>query len=498
MTKQLERAYRNNRRRSWLLIIAVVALAAVMVPIASGASEKTYTLLFPSSGATNPAAKPTASSPTTTNQTLCAGTAYSVTVTLKNTARTVSLGSAEIMFPSSVTLSGTPTIVSDSIGYALPAAARATMSTLSANTVSLRELSLPKGKQVKLTVSLTASAIAVSAAGSIAFDARVKQSNDFNDTGGSANTFEKAVMPTITVETCVATIKGQIWNDSNESGAPKDDFESLQRDGFSVALYQKGASSYTTPVAGVTLEYDANGYTFSNVPTGKDYVVCETAPLNTTWKQTTGEDLSSLSLRSPCSALLPKGWAFNLTENVTLKDFGNANTVEIDCGIEASLRPPPVVTAQTRYTVRVSGDTCKNGVFVLEAYAPDATQRVANFHPVVGGTTTKIDLIEKMEWSFDGEAQPDPAGRSLKYDDNPDAAPGLLPMLYCLKDPRANASGVVPDPWSLVTTDGVLPPDATSCLITSTEKAAVSVTDPRQFRREDWIFSSVDGYRLGP
>lgn len=487
MTKQIERAYRNNRRRSWLLIAAVVALAAVVVPIASGASEKTYTLLFPTSGATSPAAKTTASSPTANNQTLCAETAYSVTLILKNTAKTVNLGSAEITFPSSVTLGGTPTLASDSPGYTLPAAATATRAS---NKVSLRELSMPKGTQLKLTVSLTASATATAAAG---LTARVKQSNDFNDSGGSANTFENPSMPTITVETCGATIKGQIWNDSNES-ATKDSFEDTQRPpGFSVTLYRKEGASYVS--TGRTPTYDMpsgySGYTFSDVPTGKDYVVCETAPVGTTWKQTTGQDLSSLSPASPCGSLLPKGWAFALTGDVVLKDFGNANTVTITCPAGGGSPGPEMIeTDDTRYTVKVSGDTCKSGVFVLEAYSPEPTQRVANFHPLAGNPT-EMYLIEKMEWSFEGDLQPDPANRSLKYDDDPTNGINPLPMHYCLKDPRAS-----PDPWTLIgdLTTGILPSGETSCLMTSTEKAPTSGS----FRREDWIFSSVDGYRLGP
>ena len=481
MTKQIERAYRSNRRRSWVLIAAVVALAAaIAVPIASGAADKNYTLLFPS-----PATSPAAKAATSTNQTLCAGSAYSVSVTLKNTAKTVSLGSANITFPTNVTLSGSPTVVSDTAGFTLPAAANAT---LTGNLVKLRELSLPKGKQLKLTVSLTS---ASAPAASAAFAAIVKQSNDFNDSGGGANTFDPAAMPTVTVASCVATIKGQIWNDSNESGA-KDSFESLQRPGsaapnnVSVVLFENGVQvPTTTPPAGtgVGLSYDDSGYTFSNVPTGRNYVVCEVAGTGT-WKQTTG------SSQGACGSALPNGWAITLNGDEVGKNFGNANAVAVNCADAGSLSPPPVVSGGTRYTVKISGG-CKNGSFVLEAYAPDTVQRVANFHPVGSGPLTKIYVIEKMEWSFTGTGQPDPAGRSLKYDDDPSNGINPVPMQYCVKDPRGA------DPWTLVgdLTTGILPGidgTETSCLLTSTEKADGT------YRREDWIFSSVDGYRLGP
>ena len=48
MTEHVRSNYRNHRKATWGFAIALmVAIAAVVIPIASGASDKTYTMLFP-------------------------------------------------------------------------------------------------------------------------------------------------------------------------------------------------------------------------------------------------------------------------------------------------------------------------------------------------------------------------------------------------------------------------------------------------------------------
>ena len=45
MTQQVRKGYRNHRKATWAFVIALAALiAAVVIPIASGASDKNYTL----------------------------------------------------------------------------------------------------------------------------------------------------------------------------------------------------------------------------------------------------------------------------------------------------------------------------------------------------------------------------------------------------------------------------------------------------------------------
>ena len=88
MTEHVRRNYRNHRKATWGFAIALmVAIAAVVIPIASGAADKNYTMLFPSTGAVTPT--PPASG-STTSQTLCSGSDYSVKVAITNTANSSS------------------------------------------------------------------------------------------------------------------------------------------------------------------------------------------------------------------------------------------------------------------------------------------------------------------------------------------------------------------------------------------------------------------------
>ena len=153
MTDHVRRNYRNHRKATWGVAIALmVAIAAVVIPIASGAADKNYTMIFPA-GAVTPAPP----SGNTTSQTLCSNSDYSVKVAITNTAKSVQLGSADVTFPANVTLSGAN----------LPAGSPAAWQiSRSGNVVSLRQLSLPKNNTVTIVAALH-TAGSVSAAQSI-------------------------------------------------------------------------------------------------------------------------------------------------------------------------------------------------------------------------------------------------------------------------------------------------------------------------------------------
>ena len=83
----------------------------------------------------------------TTSQTVCADNSSTVKLELKNTAKTVNLGSANVTFPTSVTLTGTPTVTG---GSAAQSASRV------GSVVRLRDLVLPKFGVATVTVTLDA------------------------------------------------------------------------------------------------------------------------------------------------------------------------------------------------------------------------------------------------------------------------------------------------------------------------------------------------------
>ena len=84
MTQHVRTSYRRHRRAARGLAIALaIAVAAVVIPIASGAADKTYTLSVSPSAVCSSANEGEASA----------------LVTIVNTAKSASLGSAEIYFP---------------------------------------------------------------------------------------------------------------------------------------------------------------------------------------------------------------------------------------------------------------------------------------------------------------------------------------------------------------------------------------------------------------
>ena len=164
-------------------------------------------------------------------------------------------------------------------------------------------------------------------------------------------------------------------------------------------------------------------------------------------------------------------------------------TVTIDCSGDT---PPALVETGTEpntYAVQLgSGELCgKEGPreYVFHTFQQGAT-RVADFHPV-DEAAGDIHLVERMTWGFTGTDQPLPGNRALKYDDDPSNGITPVPMPYCLKDPRVPGEDFALDPDEV--TD-VLPGTHTSCLLTSTERAGGT--------REDFAYSSVDGFRFYP
>ncbi len=506
MTQQIGRAYRRNRRRSWLLIAAVVAIAAAAIPIASGAAEKTYTLGFDTQ---------TLSAQT---KSVCTGDTTVVDVYLTNTAKSASLGAARITAPTY----GKVTSASKN-GTALPAS---DVTGLGTNVVTVQNMGLAKNAYVKLTVEVTPTN-----AGPSTVSAIVKQSNEFNDSSGAANLFSNpATWPTLQAVDCVGTISGKVWNDQNESKVKDVPFEAAQfgtdtspdSPAWTITLYKKGTGGgYTAMPLSQTLTLTGStggAYTFSGVPLNNSYIVCVTKPSNaSTWIQSI-----PTTAVATCSTGEPNGWGGDVgtnasglapfTQNQVGKDFGNAlSTTVLTCGGAANTNPDFSVEGGTSASgnCKTGTDVLPSAEYVYEKWTENGIQ-YASFHPVTGdgvcpltsttaGTCTYF--VQKLSWEFDTNAQPDPANRALRYDDKKNAS-GLYEfeaMKYCKKDPRATGSELalapLGTPANVATTylpdGGRADGDAqSSCLITSTE----STTDTAgKIRRVDYVLTAVDG-----
>ena len=160
MTQHVRDSYRDHRKATWALVLGVVALiATVVIPFATGAPSKYYTL--------DASPEPTCSTPT--RQTF--------TLTLSNKTRNQNLGSANIEAPSYIQLvTGSTALlsVSGQVTVNEPDGFGDT-----ANTIRLRNLALPTNTS---TATITVEADVIPGSGET-WTSIAKQSNNFADTG---------------------------------------------------------------------------------------------------------------------------------------------------------------------------------------------------------------------------------------------------------------------------------------------------------------------------
>ena len=490
MTQQVRGAYRNHRKRTWGIgLVLAVAIAAVMIPIASGAPDKPYTLAF--SG--NP----------TGARTICSGDSYSVVLRLGNAAKSQTLGSAELTMPAFVSVD-TAQITG---GNASSSASR----TITGRTIRLDDLTLPaKTGFVLVTVTGTANGTG----GPTPIGSVVKQSNRFNDSSGSANLFDlQGSAPTLASENCVGTISGTVWNDRNENGVPNStDFEPRQSTGWTVYLYERTSSGWKTPV---TDNPDGSGvYTFSSVALNREYVVCVQGPSDTSWIQTTPASPAPAGwgAQTKCEdeSRESGGWAFadanKFTANVTGANFGNVRTETLDCSANTTAG-----TDDDAYAIELgtSGQgTCTDlkgtAEYKIESWTEGITTTFvlapAEGTPAICTSTSECVLIgEKLVASFTPPVAPEDTTpqANLLYDDKVGA--GEREMPYCKIDPRATGSEttIAPRPSEYETVldyaNAVLPTGHTSCIMEASQTSTEGVVDVVYF-----VFSSVDGFRAIP
>ena len=473
MTEQVRRNYRNHRKATWGFAIALmVAIAVVVIPIASGAG-KTYTMLF---GAVTP---PPVSG-NTTSQTLCSGSNYTVKVTITNTTNSQQLGSADVTFPANVTLSS----ASSSTG----------VSSRSGNVVSLRQLSLPKNGFVTITADLGTGGAATDPQ---AITARVKQSNDFSDSGSNANAngFDNPTFPTIAVQACTATITGRVYHDRDQSGAfavnPSSPTSDIAKQGWTVTLQRKtGASSYTNVDSDSS---DTNGMYSVDGAIGGDFRLCVTAPnppdSSSRWGVRTVPGVTFATGCAPVTATSDASQGPSLSNvtsaGATGQDFAVVPITTPNFGADSSS-----TTGDGNYIVKAAGNTTKTPQhYVQETWTDSDGRPYFVFAPVNACTTSCSGKIYLLEHLFGSVMQSDlgPTRQvELVYDDT-EPFQTFTPMPYCLQDPRDGDDLKVAN---------VLPADATSCIVEGHQAVAGDGTVANaKVNFEFFVYTSYDGSR---
>jgi len=485
MTDHVRKNYRNHRKATWGFVIALmVAIAAVVIPIASGASDKTYTMLFPSTGAVTPTPPVSGN---TTSQTLCTGSTYTVKVGVTNTAKSSRLGSADVTFPANVTLSGA----------SLPAGSpSAWQISRSGNVVSLRQLSLPKNGAVTIVAALGTGGTATPAQAIIA---RVKQSNDFSDAGSNpdANAFDNPTFPTIGLQACTATITGRVYHDRDQSGAfgvnPSSPTSDIAKQGWTVTLQRKtGATAYTNVDSDSS---DANGMYSVEGPSGSDFRLCVTAPNPPDSSSSWGvRAVPGVTLVAGC---VPITATSDASKGLSVLNLSNAGATGQDFAVVPITTPnfgPGDSSTDGSYVVTAAGNGGKDPQHYVQETWTDNGHPYFVFAPINActGCSGKLYLLEQMSGSLN-QSELGPTHQVVLVYDDTEPFQTFTPMPYCLQDPRVNST----PPITLLET-GVLPSGATSCIVEGHQAAAGDGTVANASVDFEFIvYTSYDGSRGG-
>ncbi len=474
MTEHVRRNYRNHRKATWGFVIALmVAIAVVVIPIASGAG-KTYTMLFPSTAAVTPTPP---LSGNTTSQTLCSGSNYTVKVAITNTTNSQQLGSADVTFPGNVTLSS----ASSSTG----------LSSRSGNVVSLRQLSLQKNGVVTITAALGTGGAATPAQ---AITARVKQSNDFSDSGSNqnANGFDNPTFPTIQVQACTATITGRVYHDRDQSGSfainPSSPTSDIAKQGWTVTLQQKtGANSYANVDTGTS---DANGMYSVSGQIGKDFRLCVTAPSPDSSSSWGVRAVAGVTRVDGCAPISPT--SDPAKAGLSVLNLSSAGATGQDFAV-VPITTPNFGAGDTAtdgsYVVAAAGNTTKADQHYVQETWTDNGHPYFVFAPINActGCAGQIYLLEQLSGTVLQSNLGPTHQVQLVYDDT-EPFQTFVPMPYCLQDPRVGVN-----PLTLLTSD-VLPADATSCIVEGHQIVSGTLANP-SVDFTFFVYTSYDGLR---
>ncbi len=260
MTRHLRNSHRNHRKATWgLVAVLVVAIAAVVIPIASGTGDKTYTISL---------------SPTSVCSSATDGGASTV-LTLKNTSSPQSFASAEVYFP--------PNTV-----FQVTAPATLVSNTSNANSggtkdiVTFRNLNVTPGSSVQVTVKFKANVAAErpGESGREAVEqlqrratgqpvqARSCPGHIPDDAGASVPDRVRQGVPRPEPRLRVHDGGRRVRRQRPSQGV---DGEALRQDRGCAVVPGSGARGPSTSSS------SDGTYTFTDVPTGNDYKVCVAA-----------------------------------------------------------------------------------------------------------------------------------------------------------------------------------------------------------------------------
>jgi hypothetical protein len=473
MTNHVRTSYRHHRKTTWALAtVLVVAVAAVVIPLAN-AAEKTFTLT----------AAPTSMCASATN-----GGASTV-LTLKNTGSPQTMGSAEIYFPPNTVYQPSSVLVSTTT----------TTSGGPKDIIRFNNLGLAPGQSKLFTVSFKANVPV-----STPITAVVKQANNFNDSGGGANLFTvQGAFPTLRVVPCV-TVSGHVFQDRNldiddyTTGSGAFDNSDIPKV-WTVKLYAKDTLSAPYPLtatrtttSGLPDSDEAGLYRFTNVPTGSYYKICVTA-LGTDDTKRWG--LQSPSDNTQCGKLSNVLDAPSPTSGRLLEPLG-AEAIDQDFQVVPVIGPFGTSDTSTvgGYTVTAGSNPGQkpDQFYVQDTWVDNQGRTNYRFTPL--GTCTQncsqIYLLETLTADIE-LSKLEGQQANLRYDDIPPFFDDQLePMPYCNIDPRPVVGGV-PQSSGILATSGVLPGTDTSCIVTGTQSVVAGGNVHAVYQ----VYTAYDGSR---
>jgi hypothetical protein len=286
------------------------------------------------------------------------------------------------------------------------------------------------------------------------------------------------------------SVSGKVYRDNSQptNGAFDSGTDSLLS-GWTVNLYDG-----QTFVASATSAADGTYTVAAQLTTGHTYTVCETPPAGT-WVQ------SQPAADNACSGLggnLPKGYQFTASspsQKVTGKDFGNVGAVECT---------EPMGPAN--FKVELPGAAgCKQNTFAFNS-GIDPNRNGKPFVSLLVGDPTQAQVPAAERLTFDDPiVNGQPLYKGLEYTDQfPVDYSNVQPMPYCLINPldpsnagdyQVGADSSLFLGHAYIDAAGssqVLPPGATSCVISITTTAPTTAGGNGKLVAD--VYSLVDSH----